>query len=202
VLSLLLTGILQGTHRIETGNPKKNETDYKILEKEKKSKKKKIRRDHYKHQRFLSLPIHEKAKFLNENLAKSEKWFHTLWERHDMKHEDDQFNHPFIGLIPDCINHKFKYVIEIDGSIHIKKHVKEWDNHRDRKFLREGYQVFHVEAYKYDQFVALCEVIERLRMTPINPKPRIAIEKKLNSVILKKYGCRPSELERGKNENL
>lgn len=85
------------------------------------------------------------AKQLNANLPKSEVWFmkHFL----PYKTIDDQFNVPFCSYIPDILNRKYRYIIEIDGSIHeTEKQIKK-DEKKNRAYRQSQFTVIRVKAY-------------------------------------------------------
>lgn len=100
---------------------------------------------------------------LRNNLPESEKWFWREWEAAGMKDPDDKCNEVFARFIPDVVNEKFKYVIEVDGSIHQKKEVKKRDEKKDKAFSSRGFEVFRVEAYDYEQFGMLVDMVEAHR---------------------------------------
>jgi len=101
------------------------------------------------------------AEKLRAETPKSEQWFQSLWM--PLKDEHDEFNIVFGRTIPDCINHKFKYVIEIDGSVHKKKSVVARDTFKDRYYAKRGYELFRLTAYDAEGFAGLCELVERHR---------------------------------------
>jgi len=80
-----------------------------------------------------------------------------------MKSEFDFYNVIRFGFIPDVVNDRFKYIIEIDGSIHEKKFIQRRDQIKDRCFKRNGYKVYRLEPYNYEQFGVLCDLIAELR---------------------------------------
>ena|ERR1019366_2436877 len=90
--------------------------------------------------------IYTFAKTLNENLPRSEKWFQSLWPF------KDQFNEVFGCFIPDVLNRKYKYIIEIDGTIHQIKAVKKRDRKKDLYYRKFGYTVFRVIAYDINSY--------------------------------------------------
>lgn len=100
---------------------------------------------------------------LNENLPESEKWFWAEWERIGMKHGEDQANEILCGFIPDVLNHKYKYVIEVDGLIHIKKKIKKRDEIKNEVFSKNGFSVFRLEAYNDYQLGILADEVEKIR---------------------------------------
>lgn len=88
---------------------------------------------------------------INQNLPLSEKWFQSLWKK-DLY---DCYNSPFEGLIPDCINCKYKYIIEVDGCIHVDPKIKKADFKKDLKYRGLGYKVFRLIAYDWKGLVAI-----------------------------------------------
>lgn len=88
---------------------------------------------------------------LNENLPASEVWFQTKWatdiQQDKLDLYTDKFNEPLGSYIPDVINRGFKYIIEIDGSIHDTPEQQYKDRKKDAYYLRRGYQVFRIKAY-------------------------------------------------------
>ena len=103
------------------------------------------------------------AAALERNLPRSEKWFREFWEGEGLKDTDDRYNAVWCRRIPDLVNHKFRYVIEIDGNYHSKKSQKETDAKKDRFYRTMKYDLFRVVAFKESQLVALAECVERLR---------------------------------------
>lgn len=61
------------------------------------------------------------------------------------------------------INHRYRYVIEIDGSYHDRKDQRRRDKIKNLVFRRRGYEVFRVMAFEPLQLEALAECIERHR---------------------------------------
>lgn len=101
---------------------------------------------------------------LESCLPRSERWFRDFWESNGLKDKDDEYNAVWCRRIPDLVNHKFKYVIEIDGSIHNKKHQKRVDAKKDRFYDNNKYQVFRVQAFSEKNLYAVAELVERLRL--------------------------------------
>lgn len=119
---------------------------------------------------------------LNANLPDSEAWFWKEWEESGMKHEGDKPNEIFAGYIPDVINHLYKYVVEVDGGVHLRPSVKLKDALKDRVFMKKGYQVFRLEAYDYEQFGDLVDGIEKVRLE----KNKTDLEQTKTRTILRK----------------
>lgn len=120
------------------------------------SKERKRRRKIQKQTRKQKL--REFAAELNQNLPKSEQWFQNLYKPYRIK--SDQFNFPFANFIPDLINKEFKYIIEIDGSIHNVPEVLERDKIKDKVFRARGFKVFRINHNDKAQFD---EVMLRIR---------------------------------------
>lgn len=97
------------------------------------------------------------AKKLNDKLAKSEVWFMSLYNNY--KDMGDFFNKPLGNYIPDVSNYTFKYVIEIDGSIHNLERVKAHDIKKNQYYSLHGYKVIRVSAYSEDQFKRLIYIL-------------------------------------------
>jgi very-short-patch-repair endonuclease len=86
------------------------------------------------------------AKELNANLPNSERWF----LEHYTPHPKDRFNRPFGPYIPDIINKQYRYIIEIDGSIHDAPQVKLRDVIKTKYYQDNFFKVFRVKAYNQD----------------------------------------------------
>lgn len=113
--------------------------------------------------RKLARRMNRFAAKLEQNLPQSEVWFRKFWESNDLKDQHDQYNAPWCKIIPDLVNHKFKYVIEIDGKQHNRPEQQRIDSKKDRFYASKKYQVLRVRAYKNEQLAGVAEVIERIR---------------------------------------
>lgn len=99
----------------------------------------------------------ELALELNKNLPASEVWFHEKFNnevfpritgRCSLGIFEDIKNEPFFDLyIPDVINHGYKYIIEIDGSVHETLKQSYKDLAKDKYYKKRHYKVFRVKAY-------------------------------------------------------
>lgn len=105
--------------------------------------------------------LHEYADRLERNLPKSEQWFRKKYENiPDTRlfkgdHWSDRFNKPYNEkYIPDVHNLGYKYIIEIDGSIHDLPEVKLKDIRREYYFYKREYIVIRIEAYNDASFDA------------------------------------------------
>lgn len=97
---------------------------------------------------------------LNKDLPKSEQWFQKIYS----KDLNDQYNKPFCGFIPDVINKKYKYIIEIDGSIHLTKKVMAKDKKKDVRYNLSDYKVFRIEAFNDEQAKNVIEQINLIKL--------------------------------------
>lgn len=91
---------------------------------------------------------------LETNLPKSEIWFRELYSKenivrkHLKHHFVDCFNRPFNRkYIPDVSNQGYRYIIEIDGSIHDLPEVKYNDSIKDYYYSKRGYCVIRIKAF-------------------------------------------------------
>ena len=82
--------------------------------------------------------IFNRARVLRKNMTSAEL---HLWERlRDKKINGYRFRrqHPIYTYIADFYCHKAKLVVEIDGQIHNKTDIKEYDQDREKKMLSLG----------------------------------------------------------------
>lgn len=86
------------------------------------------------------------------------------WVKAGMKNAWDFPNKPKHGLIPDILNRRHRYIIEIDGSWHLKEDSKARDKIKDERFAKRGYAVFRVVAYDRDSFLACVLAVRRRRV--------------------------------------
>lgn len=116
--------------------------------------------------------VRTKANELNNNLPKSERWFLKRLKEKGilLKNFDLKPNQELFEKIPDYVSHKYRVIIEIDGSIHELKHVKENDKKKDKLRTKLGYQVIRVKAYNE---ISLSSCIYKLKdlKTNYNPIP-------------------------------
>lgn len=123
------------------------------------------------------LPIEQLARKLRKRQPKSELWF---WKRYseliiqeNVTLYRDLSNEPFHGMIPDVLNRGWKYVIEIDGSIHFSPYQRFKDNQKDAKYRSLGYKVFRIPHGNNEMLDrVLSEIIEIRKTNPIKFKPK------------------------------
>jgi very-short-patch-repair endonuclease len=102
--------------------------------------------------------IQRNAKELNDNLPASERWFQSLWPYRDL------YNQVLGKFIPDVLNRTYRYVIEVDGSIHLTSKQKRRDRRKDNYYKSKGYKVFRVKAYDIVSYDKCLTDINKLRL--------------------------------------
>lgn len=105
--------------------------------------------------------VQKHAKELQLNPPKSDLWFQELWC--DNKDLDDRYNEAFGHYIPDCINHRYRYIIEIDGSFHMKPEQIQKDIKKNEYYMNRGYDWYRVQAYNEDSLNLTLEKIKKRR---------------------------------------
>ena len=123
-----------------------------------------------KKQRFFEEErAHQRARDLRIAPPKSEQWFWKHYREH--AHPMDCRNIVFCKFIPDVVNHYYKYVIEVDGSIHNNKEQKHRDFLKDRVFQSQGYVVIRVKDNDYEDLKKCIDQVKTIRnaqLTTIN----------------------------------
>jgi cyclase len=91
--------------------------------------------------------IFERAKALRKNMTVAET---VLWQ--ELKSGINGFKfrrqHPLFVFIADFYCHKAKLVIELDGSIHNLKEVKEYDEERQKCIEEQNIKVIRFTNYQ------------------------------------------------------
>jgi cyclase len=85
--------------------------------------------------------LFERAKELRENMTQAEL---VLWEylrQHPLGYKFRR-QHPLGIYVVDFYCHKLKLVIEVDGSVHGEKEVREADMERQRQLELDGLKVW------------------------------------------------------------
>ena len=161
-----------------------NNAEKRALRKRLKALKRGIKRKHRK-ERLKGVKVHKKSRAtlfierkaasLEGNLPTSEKWFRELYLKEDIKRtfsEDlfkDEFNRPFNSkYIPDVCNRGYKYIIEIDGSIHSRPDIILKDKIKDYYFTKRGYIVIRVKYGNMDDYKKCIELV-KARIAEIEP---------------------------------
>lgn len=109
----------------------------------------------------------KRSKELNKSLPRSEKWFQRLYIEEGLRVKTDLFNEPFMGYIPDVLNHNFKYTIEVQGSVHEREEVKLRDKGKRDAFVQAGYAVFYVMAYSHGSYDRMRRTLLKYRWKQI-----------------------------------
>lgn len=114
----------------------------------------------------LSKPawIEEKAKELNKELPRSEKWFREKikdeWFYRKMGFE---FNKPMFGrFIYDLFSTKYRLCIEVDGSAHDNPTQQQKDAFKTELTISKGFSIIRVQAYNDESYAAAIRLIEKL----------------------------------------
>jgi|CXWL01.1.fsa_nt_gi very-short-patch-repair endonuclease len=102
-------------------------------------------------------------------IVKSEQWFMELWE--PFKDINDIYNDAFGPYVPDLINHEYKYIIEIDGSIHDDKKI-QWkkDIKKNEYYSCKNYCWYRIKAYNIERFEKVKNEIVRRRNNWYDPR--------------------------------
>ncbi len=84
--------------------------------------------------------VFELAKNLRKNMTHAEM---ILWNSLKAGVNGLKFRrqHPLGIYVADFYCHKVKLIIEVDGSIHDKKEIKEYDIKRENDLINDGYTV-------------------------------------------------------------
>lgn len=104
------------------------------------------------------------AKALEKNLPRSEVWFRQQYA----KDKHDKFNYPYGKYIPDVINCYYKYIIEVDGSIHDIKEQQFIDAQKDTYYLSRLYKVFRIKAYDMQSFNDAMKAIDTFKASQVS----------------------------------
>jgi imidazole glycerol-phosphate synthase subunit HisF len=87
------------------------------------------------------------AKELRKNMTHAEMvlWNHLKAGINGLKFRRQ---HPLGIYVADFYCHQIKLIIEVDGSIHNKKEIKEYDSQRENNLIAEGYTVIRFTNYQ------------------------------------------------------
>jgi very-short-patch-repair endonuclease len=133
----------------------------------KRRKKKKFKKHKNLKSLRVDLPISRAEKLqlmskqLQDNPPKSERWFLNLFRNHWL--ETDLFNTVSGPYIPDFINHTFKYVIEIDGTVHLTAEQQKKDLRKNIYFRDLGYTIIRIVAHDIGSYEKGLKQILRIR---------------------------------------
>jgi very-short-patch-repair endonuclease len=88
------------------------------------------------------------AKALNADRPWSEIWFLKEYKASGHRDATDRCNTPFKGkFIPDILNLRYKFVVEVDGSVHQTPEQIMKDREKDVFYRMHGMTVIRVIAY-------------------------------------------------------
>lgn len=136
-------------------NPKKIKRRKKRVSK---SLRKKLKANNFRTLKKQKL-LEKYAKELETYLPKSEIWFRDKYRNeniartHKGKRFKDEYNKPYSATyIPDIINEGYKYIIEIDGSVHDRPDIQLNDLKKDHFFIKRGFLVIRIKAYDEESY--------------------------------------------------
>lgn len=129
----------------------------------------------------------EFSKKLNRQLAKSEVWFWKCYA--EFKDVNDFQNKPLGNFIPDVSNYRFRYVIEVDGSVHDQPSVREHDEKKNNYYAQYGYKVIRVKAYSDDDFKKMLYILNILRRKIIKKGLSFDSQKEINDYMSGGISC-------------
>lgn len=134
-----------------------------------------------------------KANELNDNLPRSERWFLKRFKDKGLllKNFDLSPNRVLLDTIPDYISHKYRVIVEIDGSIHNLEYIKENDKKKDKTRAKTGYQVIRVKAYNEISLSACIFKLKELKSNytamPIESKQDLKNKKEITKRKYQQY---------------
>lgn len=138
------------------------------------------------------LPPEEFQAQLNKKEITSETWFKDQLKVKNLKF-DFKFNEPIyledITYYADFYDEKNKVIIELDGTIHKLRHVKNKDLIRDVRLEDSGYKVIRI---KHNDFISLDEGIAEYLNIVMGRKSTYGLEYKPNishTTISSKKAC-------------
>lgn len=103
------------------------------------------------------------GKRLRNRLPLAERWFWRLWTRAGMRLKADRSNEPIGFYIPDVVNRRWFYIIEIDEPHHLQPAQAAKDAQKDQYYRKMGFGVFRIPAYDEEAFVRTLAAVLRLR---------------------------------------
>lgn len=87
-----------------------------------------------------------RATELRDNLPRSEQWFNSELKKRKVFVKLES-NIEMFGKIPDYVSKLYKFVIEIDGSVHETCEQIAKDKKKDKIYRKNGYDVIRIIAY-------------------------------------------------------
>lgn len=100
---------------------------------------------------------------LRSNTPKSEVWFQGLFNKENIGY--NEYNQVLGHTIPDVLNRRYRFIIEVDGSIHNSLEQKRKDMNKDGYYRKKGYTVYRVIAYNINSYKTCLELIKTLVKT-------------------------------------
>lgn len=100
---------------------------------------------------------------LNANLPASDQWFLSLYREHKVFEGDDLINEPFCGFIPDILNKRLRYIIEVQDPTHKKLSRIIKDAKKNVAYRGVGFRVFYIWAWDHNSFDAFLEQFKEFK---------------------------------------
>jgi very-short-patch-repair endonuclease len=145
----------------------------KIKDRFKRVTKKEAKRLDNKRTRRLKHIVKRFSKKLQKEPHVSDIWFKNKWAEVRMEHSDDEYNVALGLFVPDCINRYFRYVIEVDGSYHLRADQRAKDARKDVYYGSLGYAVFRVISFNNRSFDKLVSNMIKYRISYMEGKKNV-----------------------------
>lgn len=102
---------------------------------------------------------------LRFNTPRSEVWFQKLYNEEKIAYSG--YNQVLGCFIPDVLNRRYRFIIEVDSSIHNTPEQKIKNKNKDGYYRKKGYTVFRVIAYSINSYIECLTAIHKM----LNRKP-------------------------------
>ncbi len=109
----------------------------------------------------------EKARFLRNNMTEAEKIVWNELKNRQVFKARFRRQHPIDIFIVDFYCHEFKLAIEIDGEIHLKKEVIDYDDGRTHDLEKHGVRILR---FTNDQVFNNIDKIIREILEAVSPQ--------------------------------
>jgi imidazole glycerol-phosphate synthase subunit HisF len=105
----------------------------------------------------------EKARILRNNMTEAETIMWDMLKNRNIFKAKFRRQHPIAIFIVDFYCHEYKLAIEIDGEIHLKNEVKEYDDGRSYDIEKFGIKILRFT--NNDVFTDLEKIIKEILKT-------------------------------------
>lgn len=101
---------------------------------------------------------------LQSKLPKSEIWADKKLVQLGIRKQIGISNFPYGNkYIPDFINYKYRYILEIDGNIHTNPAIVRKDREKNEFYKSRGFTIFRVKAFNNRSLCSALTKIGKLR---------------------------------------